>query len=92
VLYSLISCTKESFRNFTQTHNTFSIEYSVQWSDFRVKKQRLPTLELAEILTRHVLKVILIHSYCIFVNTSHVSSFTRFWYKNHGISIEIHVK
>jgi len=54
-LHLLIHYAKESFRNFTKTHNTFSIEYSVQWSDFRAKKWRLPALELAEILKRHVL-------------------------------------
>jgi len=30
---------KESFINFTQTHNTFSIDYSVQWVTLEQKAE-----------------------------------------------------
>jgi len=78
-----ISYTRERFFQLTQTPNTFSIDINIVCEvDFRVKWQRLPSLELAEILTRHLLKIILFHLYHSFIKTNHVS----------GFSIEICIK
>ena len=51
---------KEYFSNLVKTHNTFCIEMAHAWYHFVTKNRQLQASQRIDILTRYVVKVVLV--------------------------------